>query len=244
MYKLPTDIIYKIQEFEPLADVYPEIEESKRSTWLKQKIRERSYIPDDQLVYEIQESNLSAYYVILDIKAGEIITDVTIKKQSKNPVTREMELELIASTLPLEGLNKLFVSNTDYLKFFRHIYVRGIRVYNLVKETDINTYEIKDNGIRFPESNGVYLTDKDFKEIVPRLVTIADTLPNSIPYPDTMKLYHPFNKSPIHFLDGCFRLLYQLATVNRYWNPSTYYMLDMTPKFMSNATLLPKGTNI
>jgi hypothetical protein len=64
MYKLPTDIIYKIQEFEPLANVYAEIEESKRSTWLKQKIRERSYIPDDQLVYEIQESNLSAYYVI------------------------------------------------------------------------------------------------------------------------------------------------------------------------------------
>lgn len=42
-------------------------------------------------------------------------------------------------------------------------------------------------------------------------------------------------------VNECFKLLYQLATNNAYWMPSTYYMLGAEPKTLSHAVLLPKG---
>lgn len=235
MNKLPANIIFKVQEYESLAAIYPEIPESKRDQWLEQKIKERAYTPDDRLIYKVNDNRLGTYYVIIDVKAGEIITNITIKTEG---------LFNMASTIPLEGLTREYVTNKDYMKFIRHIYVHGIRISELTSTTDLSTAVVENWRLKFQGDSPNNITEEELKAKLPELITLTDSLDASIVYPDAMKWFYPRNKIPVHFLNGCFKILYQLATVNRYWSKHTYYMLDMEPKVFKNITLMPQDFKI
>jgi hypothetical protein len=237
----PPEIAGEITSNLPIADMYPGVN-------LAKEIERRSYIPDDVLVYDMQTYTRNSQNLTCEIhvKAGELITKIVLRGDK----------DIIASTddTDISEYKVEFISNKDYIlssKSRLKLFYKGIDGYDIFKRYTKNNFPrwlMKNVTV---DSN-IYFSKKELDPLIPAFDSISQEY-DSIEYPDRLKLHLEVKNwlrparsdKDITIVDGknlnaCFSLLYQLATVNRYWRPETFHLLNKAPRSFPNFILLPK----
>lgn len=229
MISLTKDIAKRIEEFEPLADVYARVPQTKHEAFLQYALQ-RTQIPKDVLVYSKKIGTQEVMFE-LTVEAGEIITD--IKVRVKYGRTWEYILKSGKCIRPI-------TSNPDYLITPYELNVRGyiIKGTKITSQYTINNYDMS---IKFTGSEGLSIRDNK-NNITPEalniLLELVQPLPNTFVFPDKLVMC---GKQSYEL--ELYKLLYQLATINHIWHPSTHYIVrdDYRPLQLSDAILLPKN---
>lgn len=218
------------------------IEERKAGTYaspyktLDEMIAIEAY-PNDTLIYQ-----LAAYNGILSfeftIEANEIITEINIifaDKYGDKHILVSTRKENFNAREDMQGTGIVeLMTNKDYLFFpiiSSTVLVHGVEA----------TYMFRISNSKQPTKEELHT------HFVNQLIAVANRIDieasdRAFVYPNNLKLYYDHSIpyfSPVSLVNECSKLLYQLAVINHYWMPSTYYMLsNLQPKILSKAVLL------
>lgn len=232
-FYFPPEMASEITGFLPIAAMYP--------TDIKREIERRSNIPDDTLVYEYDD-----YYFDYHVKAGEIITKVVIRKGDEiiastdaNDVERSYEYVTNIDCICIRGKEPMIRGQSGIITL-------GEYITSLLDDWMLKTVSLSLNIDTFkynPRKHDKYM---------PEFIRIAETNhPDStIKYPNKLTIYlkRQTLKNRLgtpgkiivdtNILSKCFEALYQLATVNKYWMPETFFLLNAPVKNLGKFKLI------
>jgi len=238
MYKIPTDIASHIDQFVPIAQFYDGTQQ-----YLNQALDARKDVPRDVLKYISKQRHTNVSYEFT-VNANEIITEINVISGIGSSAPLTIISTKKSNITPIHhGIIDAYtlVTDPDYL-----YQKRGNIQYNIDVHGMYMNLSTRDSTLEEKLEPGKVLDDETRKTIT-TLANKVDTYPNSYSYPDNLILYCrspapeiAIEPSVWNNVKECLKLLYQLATVNHYWMPSTHYMLYLQPKVSSDLVLLPK----
>lgn len=195
-------------------------------------LRRSKEYPTDVLTYELEGTKYQ-----YTVEGGEVITKIMIMKEDRVVMSTNPN-DIVSPSVYQSNINTLQLG-TDIINGFYEMhlgievsnqpYIRGIGLDDLIPEMDYEVYMDYITGIDNNNPDSIDLTEY--------LEGIASMFPDSFLYPDGLNIY--YHELETETLNESFKILYQLATDNRYWLPETFYLLKKPTKKLSRSVLLP-----